>query len=246
MPRRKTLLDKILEVLEGLTPVYFLFMLFWWFFDKAAFWKWLFYGVGFVVIIIIIAIWRRKIRFKGVQGFLSDRELLLKLRGMNPKEFEEYIADLFSKLGYKTEVVGGGYDRGVDVIASKDGLKHYIQCKKYITSVVGVNEVRDFYGAVADHLAQAKGYFISTNKFTLEAEKFAEDKPIELIDGQRLIEYIRLTEKESSSILKSSPTEATAEKCPQCGGDLIKREGKFGQFYGCSNYPKCRYTKNYK
>jgi len=32
-------------------------------------------------------------------------------------------------------------------------------------------------------LAQAKGYFITTNKFTLEAERFAEDKPIELIDG---------------------------------------------------------------
>ena len=25
---------------------------------------------------------------------------------------------------------------------------------------------------------------------------------------------------------------------------LIKRNGKNGQFYGCSNYPKCRYTKN--
>ena len=30
--------------------------------------------------------------------------------------------------------------------------------------------------------------------------------------------------------------------CPQCGGRLILREGKYGTFYGCSNYPKCRYT----
>jgi hypothetical protein len=30
--------------------------------------------------------------------------------------------------------------------------------------------------------------------------------------------------------------------CPECGGDLILREGKYGKFYGCSNYPKCRYT----
>jgi len=34
------------------------------------------------------------------------------------------------------------------------------------------------------------------------------------------------------------------EKCPICNGYLIKREGKFGEFYGCSNYPKCEYTKN--
>lgn len=31
--------------------------------------------------------------------------------------------------------------------------------------------------------------------------------------------------------------------CPQCDGELIKRKGKHGEFMGCSNYPKCRYTK---
>ncbi len=29
--------------------------------------------------------------------------------------------------------------------------------------------------------------------------------------------------------------------CPRCGGKLIKRDGKFGPFWGCSNYPKCRF-----
>lgn len=32
--------------------------------------------------------------------------------------------------------------------------------------------------------------------------------------------------------------------CPRCGGKLILREGKYGQFYGCSNFPKCKFTKN--
>lgn len=30
--------------------------------------------------------------------------------------------------------------------------------------------------------------------------------------------------------------------CPKCGGHLVKRNGKYGTFYGCSNYPKCRFT----
>lgn len=30
--------------------------------------------------------------------------------------------------------------------------------------------------------------------------------------------------------------------CPKCGGELIERNGKYGKFIGCSNYPKCRYT----
>ena len=31
--------------------------------------------------------------------------------------------------------------------------------------------------------------------------------------------------------------------CPQCGGKLIMRKGKYGSFIGCSNFPKCRYTQ---
>lgn len=31
--------------------------------------------------------------------------------------------------------------------------------------------------------------------------------------------------------------------CPNCGGQLVVKEGKYGQFYGCSNYPKCKFTK---
>lgn len=31
-------------------------------------------------------------------------------------------------------------------------------------------------------------------------------------------------------------------KCPKCGGNLVKRIGAYGAFYGCSNYPNCKYT----
>lgn len=32
--------------------------------------------------------------------------------------------------------------------------------------------------------------------------------------------------------------------CPRCGNQLVLRKGKYGDFYGCSSYPKCRYTRN--
>lgn len=31
-------------------------------------------------------------------------------------------------------------------------------------------------------------------------------------------------------------------RCPRCGGELVLRNGQYGRFYGCSNYPRCRYT----
>ena len=30
-------------------------------------------------------------------------------------------------------------------------------------------------------------------------------------------------------------------KCPLCGGNLVLRNGRYGRFYGCSNYPSCKY-----
>lgn len=32
--------------------------------------------------------------------------------------------------------------------------------------------------------------------------------------------------------------------CPRCGHNLVLRRGKYGKFFGCSNYPKCKFTKN--
>ncbi|MEA3341221.1 MAG: type I DNA topoisomerase [Chloroflexota bacterium] len=34
----------------------------------------------------------------------------------------------------------------------------------------------------------------------------------------------------------------TGERCPQCGGKVVLRNGKYGQFRGCSNFPRCKWT----
>lgn len=235
--RKESLLDILLDIIEMLIPVYIIYVCALWFVNKESFWRWVFYGFVVLIGALVFVVMAEKIRLKRGAKWLSDRELLNELRQLTPDEFEKYIANLFSSLGYQTNVSGSPYDQGIDIIAEKNGLKYYIQCKKYITSSVGVHDVRDFYGAIADHLSQAKGYFITTNTFTLEAEKFAEDKPIELIDGFKLIQYIKLAKKKTEKI-------NTATKiCPRCGNKLVVRNGKYGQFLGCSNYPKCTYTE---
>lgn len=48
--------------------------------------------------------------------------------------------------------------------------------------------------------------------------------------------------KTNMASLKKEPT-PTGEKCPQCGGDMVTRSGRFGEFESCNNYPKCKYIK---
>lgn len=43
---------------------------------------------------------------------------------------------------------------------------------------------------------------------------------------------------------KAKKQEALASGiCPKCGGNLVERSGKYGKFYGCSNYPSCKFTQ---
>lgn len=37
--------------------------------------------------------------------------------------------------------------------------------------------------------------------------------------------------------------EPIGEVCPECGHDLVKKRGRFGEFIACSNYPECKYTR---
>lgn len=48
--------------------------------------------------------------------------------------------------------------------------------------------------------------------------------------------------EELGKILQDNPD--LIKRCPQCGDILKKRNGKYGQFWGCMSYPKCKYTRN--
>lgn len=55
----------------------------------------------------------------------------------------------------------------------------------------------------------------------------------------------RQQHKEKVLSLKDTISQNETENiCPYCKTPLVLRKGKFGDFYGCTNYPKCRYTKN--
>lgn len=57
--------------------------------------------------------------------------------------------------------------------------------------------------------------------------------------NQKCYEKMGILMKETGTMLPDT------DVCPRCGGQLIKRNGRFGPFYGCGNFPKCRYTRNF-
>lgn len=52
-----------------------------------------------------------------------------------------------------------------------------------------------------------------------------------------------LAKDNSAEKTPSDEPEKTDLKCPDCGGDVVIRKSRYGKFYACTNFPKCKYTK---
>lgn len=100
-------------------------------------------------------------------------------------EFENVCKRLLESMGFAVETTKITGDGGIDLIAYNSqpllSGKYIIQCKRY-TGSVGEPVIRDLFGVVTAERAN-KGILMTTGHFTKSAIAFAENKPIELIDG---------------------------------------------------------------
>lgn len=172
---------------------------------------------------------------------LDTQRNIQTVRDLHWRNFEELVAETYRRQGYRVTEGGYGADGGIDLALRKDGQLTLVQCKQWKTQKVGVSIVREMFGVLTAH--QANHFIIiSSGTFTQQAVDFAAGKPIELIDGPKLLALL--------NDIQVSP-QVTIEKpkvCPKCSGELVERTAKRGPnagntFLGCSNFPKCRYIE---
>jgi restriction system protein len=117
---------------------------------------------------------------------IDKRPNLLEL---TPKDFEAFIQNLFTKMGFDTKLYRASGDGGIDCVAFDPhpitGGKFIVQAKLY-TRTVAPTHVRDLWGTV-QHEGATKGIMITTSGYGPDSYKFAAGKPINLIDGSGLL-----------------------------------------------------------
>lgn len=113
---------------------------------------------------------------------------------LKPHEFEQFIADLWSRRGFETEVISESQDRGQDIIATQDhpySRKVVIQTKRYAKGqTIGRPEVQQYAGVKQSSNDIDELLIITTSAFTSEAKDEAREANIKLIDGTQLSEII--------------------------------------------------------
>lgn len=183
------------------------------------------------------------LKFKSITLFsnISKRGATEVINKLSWQDFEFLLSEYFKKQGYASEITGGGgADGGIDIKLHKDSETYLVQCKHYKAWKVSVQIVREFFGIVTAENAVG-GYIVTSGRFTKDAYSFAEGKNIHLINGYDLVEMLDSSDLETAKIIVGD-----TKICPDCGGELLERTSKFGKFFGCSNYPKCKYTKDLK
>lgn len=88
--------------------------------------------------------------------------------------------------------------------------------------------------ALSKTLRQTTSVTLTPEKMQYIYDKLVESKANLIIDKYEHI-----------SVTRQIQADLHAGICPRCGGRLVERKSKFGTFFGCSNYPKCKFIKKY-
>ncbi len=145
-----------------------------------------------------------------------------------------------AKLIKELEELGIGrpstYATIIDTIKSRDYVT--LEDKKFKPTSVGIE--------TTDKLQEFFSDIINTD-YTRDMETDLD----EIAEGNKvwnkvLDEFYKIFEprvKNAFSDMEKKAAEETGEMCPECGSPLVIRNGKYGEFTACSNYPECKYIK---
>jgi len=116
------------------------------------------------------------------------------LQSLTPIEFENLVKTLLQQMGFNAATTKASGDGGIDIIALSEqpivSGKYVIQCKRYaIGNNIGEPVIRELYGVMMHENAN-KGILVTTSDFTKAAMTFAQDKTVELINGNQLLHLL--------------------------------------------------------
>jgi Restriction endonuclease len=124
----------------------------------------------------------------------STAQLQAVLQQMDSYDFEHFVADLWTRMGWDTDVSSAAGDKGVDVVARQSMPYEQlllIQAKRYgPNTTVGSPDIQQYVSLRQQFEDVDKVLIVTTNEFTQQARETADQLNVKLIDGTRLAKLI--------------------------------------------------------
>lgn len=118
-------------------------------------------------------------------------------------------------------------------LAKKLNKTNFYNCVVFVNN--NVSYIKSEY---TFSLSKIKAYILS------QKDVYTDE---EVINYKNKIEELRenISNKQHVKNINNMKENIKNNICPRCGFELVLRDGKDGKFYGCSNFPKCKFTKKY-
>ncbi|NHA50046.1 type I DNA topoisomerase [Helicobacter pylori] len=89
---------------------------------------------------------------------------------------------------------------------------------------------------------------IVDSKFSASLEEELDNIAQNKADYQQVLKdfyypFMDKIEAGKKNIISQKVHEKTGQSCPKCGGELVKKNSRYGEFIACNNYPECKYIK---
>lgn len=180
---------------------------------------------------------------------LTREYIRARLRQIDWFQFEKLVELVYLNYGYGVTRSGGANpDGGIDLTIETPEGRLAIQCKHWKSWTVGVSQIREFVGAMKIS-GIAKGNYFTMRGYTNEARDLGCSQGIQLYDEEQIVELIFALERTRSTEVLALLSD-TRKFCPKCEREMILRTAGKGanagqRFWGCSNYPRCKFTMKF-
>jgi HJR/Mrr/RecB family endonuclease len=144
------------------------------------------------------------------------------LRLLNAEEFEWLVGEVFRREGWVVRETGNqdSPDGNIDLELTRDGRRMIVQCKRWQSWHVGVDEIRKFAGTLMrEGLSGSNGIFVTLSDFNPYARAEAEAIGITLVDNRDLYSRIEKVRR--------------AERCDICQEPMILDRSSRGWWLRC-------------
>lgn len=113
-----------------------------------------------------------------------------------------------------------------------------LEDKKFMPTEIGIettDKLQEFFSDIVN--------VTYTANMESELDEIAEDKINNIKVLHEFYDKFEPLVEKAFQEMEKKEAEKTGETCPECGSDLVIRQGRYGKFVACSNYPTCKYIK---
>ncbi len=156
-----------------------------------------------------------------IKGSKYDKKWVRYIKGKEPIYYTNPIRQNYGHVKAICELLNISESKVFNIVCiPSKNVKLNIKHDGELTTSVDINEkIMSYKEEIIDNVDELKDKIIINN----------------IVDKDKRKEHI--------DNINATKIEYDNNTCPKCGGELVERNGKNGRFIGCSNYPKCKYTR---